>query len=188
MDSDTPVARKGLQAMTLKENLEELTHISTQKRANRGLVLALGLFGVALVVSAVWLSLSDRRDMNIATRAQTEEHQIVDSLMQPVQSLKRIMADEQVQALAARTVEDPENMQDLDSYLSGRVTGFAGSHVFSKDLSSIQPSELGANGYALYELALITLKSGKGLMQIHHALQPPLLHDLQLLGLQYMAS
>jgi len=163
--------------MELTEKLEEVSHISTKKRAHSGLVLTLGLFGLVTVVLAIWLSFTDWRKMGMSSRVQAAGRQVVESLTQPVQSLNRIMTDEQVQSIAVRALENPEKTPDLASYLSGRVAEFAEVRVFGADLASIHPADLGPNGFAVYEMALITLEAGEGAMQMHYVMDPPLLHD-----------
>ena len=103
--------------------------------------------------------------------------QAVEDLMQPIQALKRVMGDEQVQALAVRALENPETATDLSSYLNGRINQISGVSVFSTDLSGINPTDLGPNGFAVFDMILSTLASQKGLMQIHQVLQPPRLFD-----------
>jgi phosphomannomutase len=163
--------------MELKEKLEEVTHISTKKRVHPAFILVFGLFGLAIVGLAIALSFSDWRSMGVSSQAQAEGRQAVESLMQPVESLKRVMSDEQVQALAVRALENPEVEADLSSYLSGRLAELAEVHVFGADLAVLYPADLGPNGFAVYEMVLMALESEKGLMQIHHVTQPPLLHD-----------
>ncbi len=49
--------------------------------------------------------------------------------------------------------------------------------VFGTSLDTLNPDEFGPNGYAVYDMVLSTLESGKGLMQVHFVLQPPRLFD-----------
>ena len=163
--------------MELKEKLEEITHLSARKRAHKALVLLLGLFGLVVIVLAAWLTFTDWRETGASSQAQDEGRQAVETLLQPVQALKRIMNDEQVQALAARALEDSEKSADLESYLSGRVPELSRVRLFGTDIDALNPSDLGPSGFAIYEMVLLTLETGNGLMQIHHVMKPPQLHD-----------
>ena len=159
--------------MDLMEKLKESVHISAKKRVDKRLIYTLGLFGVLVPVLSVWLAISDMRTGGVVSEARSEGHQAVEDLMQPIQALKRAMGDEQVQALAVRALENPETATDLSSYLNGRINQISGVSVFSTDLSGINPTDLGPNGFAVFDMILSTLASQKGQMQVHQVLQPP---------------
>ncbi len=163
--------------MDLMEKLKGFARISAKKRVDKRLIYALGLFGILMPAMAVWLAFSDMRSGGVISEAREEGHQAVDGLMQPIQALKRVMSDEQVQALAVRALENPETTPDLSSYLNGRISQISDVRVFSTDLTGIQPADLGPNGFAIFDMILSTLASQKGLMQIHQVLQPSMLFD-----------
>lgn len=163
--------------MELMEKLEEVTHISTKKRVNKWLIYLLGLFGILAIVLASWLSFSDWRYFSVAANARDEGRQAVSGLMQPILALKKVMTDEQVQALATRALENPEAVAELTSYFKGRINQVSDVRVFKPDLSGLHPAALGPNGFAIFDMILSTLENNKGSMQIHHVLQPPRLYD-----------
>jgi len=163
--------------MELMDKLQEVTHLSTRKRVDTWLIVALGLFGILVVVLAGWLVLSDWHDRGVVSDTKIEGRQAIESLLQPIQAVKRVMADPQVQALAVRALENPETASDLSSYLNGRINQLSNVWVFGADLSEVHPDALGLNGFAIFDMILSTLESKKGAMQIHHILQPPLLYD-----------
>ncbi|MDH3786932.1 MAG: phosphomannomutase/phosphoglucomutase [Xanthomonadales bacterium] len=163
--------------MNLTEKLGGLTRISTQKRVSNVLILALGLLGLMIIGTAIWLSFTDWRHSGLRSSAESESRQAIEDLAVPVKSLKRIMNDEQVQILALRALKDEHKLADLRAYLGGRLTELADVQVFGSDLSAVRPAELGPNGYALFELLSSTLENNQGLMQIHNVLQPPRLFD-----------
>ena len=163
--------------MELMEKLEEVSHSLRGKRVDKWLIYALGLFGFVVMVMAGWLALSDLRYGGAASEANKEGRQAVDDLMRPVQALKRVMTDEQVQALAVRALENPETTNDLSSYLNGRISQITNVSVFGTDLSGLRPADLGSNGFAILDMVLSTLETNQGFMQIHHVLQPPRLYD-----------
>jgi len=163
--------------MELMERLKSATHISTKKRVDKRLIYVLGLIGILIPALAVWLAVSDVRTGGAVSAARDEGRQAVEGLMQPIQALKRVLGDEQVQALAVRALENPDTASDLTSYLNGRIKQISSVSVFSTDLSGINPADLGPNGFALFDMILSTLENNKGLLQIHHTLQPPMLFD-----------
>ncbi|MBT8049350.1 MAG: hypothetical protein KJO92_13125, partial [Gammaproteobacteria bacterium] len=167
--------------MELKETLLKLPNLSTRKHVDRRLIYFLGLFGILIIVFALWLSLRDWREADAVVAAEAERRSAVDGLMQPIQALKRVMADDQVQALALRALENPETKEDLSSYISGRINQVSAVHVFSKNVSEFRPADFGPNGFAVLEMILSTLEISNGLMQIHHVVQPPRLYDSALI-------
>jgi phosphomannomutase/phosphoglucomutase len=163
--------------MELMQKLQEVTPVLTRKRVDKWLIYTLGLFGVVVVVMAGWLALSDLRQGGAASEARNEGRQAGEDLMRSVQALKRVMTDEQVQALAVRALENPETSGDLSSYLNGRISQILNVSVFGTDLSDVRPADLGPNGFAIFDMIMSTLETDKGSMQIHHVLQPPRLYD-----------
>ena len=163
--------------MELKTKLQDITHLSGKKHVNRRLVYSLGFFGALLVFVTCWLAYSEWRTGSAASLAAAEGHQAVEQLMQPIQSMKRVLADEQVQNLAVRAVENPETVSDLFSYLNGRMSQISEVSVFGSDLSAVRPLELGPNGFAILDMIQSALSGNQSLMQIHGVFQPPQMFD-----------
>jgi len=161
--------------MDLKANLQLPGWLSGTKRVDKWLLVTLGLFGLALVIATAWLALADWR-MQREVAARTAEAEAVAALLiEPVQSIKRVLNTEQVQSLAARALENPATGDDLFAYVNGRMSQISAVRAFPRDLSGIVPEELGPNGYALFEMLLAALDGNQALLQIHHVLQPPAL-------------
>ncbi len=163
--------------MELKEKLGGVALFSTRKHVDKRLILLLGLFGIAAIAVPCWLMISDWRDAGLVSETRAEAGQAMESLMPPVEALNRVMSDEHVQALAVRALENPGTLDDLASYVKGRISQVSSVSVFGSDISALRPVELGPNGYALYELVRNTLLTGKGVVQIHHILQPVMAFD-----------
>lgn len=161
----------------LKGKLEELSTFSTRKHADRKLILALGLFGLVLIAVPAWLKIDDFRQSAVMSETRLEGSQSVEGLMKPVQAVKRVMGDEQVQALALRALENPETIDDLSAYIKGRISEVTAVRVYGTDLYSRHPSDLGPNGFAIFDMVQSTMNNGSGLMQIHNNLQPARLYD-----------
>jgi len=163
--------------MKLQEKLEEIARFSTRKHVDKRLIWLVGLFGITMMAVPSWLMVNDWRRASVFSETAAEARQAVDSLMPPIQALNRVMTDEQVQALAIRALENPQTSGDLAAYIKGRISQVSSVNVYGSDLSSVRPADLGPNGYALYDLVQTTLESGKGLLQIHHVLQPAMAFD-----------
>jgi phosphomannomutase len=163
--------------MDLKLNLSPGGWISGKKHVDRRLVWLVGLLGLVLVVAAVWLAVGDWRMSRSEVESLAEGEYAVGQLLEPVQSVKRVLTNEQVQALALRAVEKPETVDDLFAYVNGRMNQILEVRVFPRDLSGIEPEGLGPNGYAVFDMLLSALEGNTGLLQIHYVLQPPVMFD-----------
>jgi len=163
--------------MDLKLKLPAVARLSGAKRVDPKLVFVLGLVGLAILATAVWLAYSDWRASRIAVAADAEAQAILEQVGEPVQSLKRILTNEQVQALAVRALEDPGTVNDLFAYVNGRMHQISEVRVFRSGLAGVKPENLGADGYALFDMLLSTLEGGMGLLQMHFVLQPPVMLD-----------
>ncbi|MCJ7816123.1 MAG: hypothetical protein MUP31_08760, partial [Xanthomonadales bacterium] len=168
--------------MELKGKLEEIAHFSTRKHVDNRLIYALGLFGIIMMAIPSWLMVYDWHSAGFIFETRQEARQAIDSLDQPIQALSRVMTDEQVQALAIRALENPQTIEDLTSYIKGRISQVSSVSVFGSDLSAVRPAKLGPNGYAMYDMLQSTLKGGKGLVQIHNILQPARAFDSAIIG------
>jgi phosphomannomutase/phosphoglucomutase len=163
--------------MDLKANFQLPAWLSGKKRVNKWIVIMLGLFGLVLVIGAAWLALADWRMQRQVSAKAAEAEAAVAQLIEPVQSIKRVLNTEQVQSLAARALENPDTGEDLFAYVNGRMSEISSVRVFPRDLSGVVPEDLGPNGYALFDMLLSALEGNQALLQIHHVLEPPLMLD-----------
>ncbi len=163
--------------MELIKELQNKFHITGEKRVDRRLILALGLFGILIPVLAGWLFFSDWRSGRAWEAARSEGQQAVEQLLQPINTFKSVLADEQTQTLAGRALEDPDTINDLFSYLNGRISQISGVEVFGPDTAELRPPDLGQAGFAKLDMILSAQDGNKALLQIHHVLQPPQMVD-----------
>jgi phosphomannomutase/phosphoglucomutase len=163
--------------MDLKEKLSSVHWLSGKKHVDPKLILALALVGAALIAASGWLAIADWRTARQQAAALAEGEAAVTQLLEPVQSIERVLGDEQVQALAARAIDNPATTEDLFAYLHGRMSQVTAVGVFPADLKGVRPDELGPNGYALFDMVLAALDGNASLLQIHHVLQPPAMLD-----------
>jgi phosphomannomutase/phosphoglucomutase len=164
--------------MDLKEKLQGSIRISRKKRVDVRLIWLLGVFGLALVVASAWLYFSESGSRSSASSISRQGEEVLEQILQPVQSLERILQDEQVASLAVRALENPETVDDLFAYVNGRLSQVSTVSVYHRDdVPSLLPADMGANGYAKLDMILSALEGKKSLMQIHNSLQPPLMFD-----------
>ena len=163
--------------MDLKENLQMPVWFSGKKHVSQWLIYAVVLLGLALIVGAAGLWFADWRMSRDASAASAEADAALSQVVEPVQSLKRVLTSEQVQSLAVRVLENPDTTDDLLAYVNGRMNQITGVRVFPADLAGVVPGDLGPNGYALLDMLFSALEGNRALLQIHHILQPPVMLD-----------
>lgn len=163
--------------MELKGNLQMPAWVSGKKHVSQWLIYAVVLLGLALAVAAAWFWLADWRMGRTAAAASAEADAALLGVVEPVQSLKRVLTSEQVQSLAVRALENPGTVDDLKAYVNGRMNEISDVRVFPADLSGIAPEDLGQSGYAVFDMLLSALEGNRALLQVHHALQPPQMLD-----------
>lgn len=163
--------------MDLKLNLDSIGWLSGKKHVDRWLIYSLGLFGLALLVGAGWLAVTDWRQARAGTTSAVERDAALTQLIEPVQSLRRVLLSEQAQSLALRALENPDTTSDLFAYVNGRLSQITAVQVYPSDLSGVAPEELGPNGYAVFDMLLSAVEGNKALLQMHYAVQPPSMFD-----------
>jgi len=163
--------------MDLKLNLDSIGWLSGKKHVDRWLIYSLGLFGLALLVGAGWLAVNDWRQARAGTSSAVEREAALTQLIEPVQSLKRVLLSEQAQSLALRALENPDTTSDLLAYVNGRLSQITAVQVYPADLSGLAPEELGPNGYAVFDMLLSAVEGNQALLQMHYAVQPPSMFD-----------
>jgi phosphomannomutase len=163
--------------MDLKERVHDFTSRKGIHRLDNRLIYAVGFLGILIIAVTIWLSLGDRRSNQEAALAQTEVNQAAEQLSEPVQALNRVLFDEQVQALAARALSNPATIEDLNSYLNGRIGAIREARVFGNDLNSLNPMQLGPNGFAVLDMLLTLQENRFPQLQIHQSVQPTVMVD-----------
>ena len=164
--------------MDWKQKLDLDLTAKAERRARPGLIYALGLFGLLLIVAAGWLYFSDAAKARAKASLADRVESAVAELAEPVDAVKRLLADEQVQALALRALDNSDAAGDLFAYLNGRMGAVKSAVVYGREQASrLNPATLGPNGYAVLDLVLSALEGKQALMQMHGSLEPPLLFD-----------
>ena len=163
--------------MDLKESLLHFLRLVENRQTDSRLLLVIGVVGIAIIVATVWLAVNDRRSQQAISQLTLQQQEVVDKLANPVQALKRVMNDERVQALAVRAIETPATVEDLKSYLNGRINEINEVRVFGSSLASIDPGELGLSGYAVLDMLLNLQQNIHPQLQLHNSLVPPQMVD-----------
>ena len=164
--------------MDWKQTLEHSLNSKAEPRARPGLIFALGLFGLVLIAAAGWLYFSDISSSRAKGEIAGRVEQAASDLAGPVDTIKQLLADEQVQALALRALDTTGTDDDLFAYLNGRMGAVRSAAVFGREQAGrLNPATLGSNGYALLDLVLSALQGKQALMQLHGVLEPPQLFD-----------
>jgi len=163
--------------MDLKETLHSFIKKHEIHQLDNRLIYAIGLFGVLIIVATIWLSLGDRRSAQEIKAAETEANQVLVELSEPVQALNRVLFDQQVQELAARAVDNPSTLNDLTSYLNGRIGAIQEARVYGPDLYSLNPTAMGPDGFALMDMLLTLQENRFPQLQIHQSVQPAVMAD-----------
>jgi phosphomannomutase len=163
--------------MDLKETLQNFLKLAETRRVDSRLLILVGALGMLIIASAAWFTFSDQRSGQTASQSAVQGQKAVEQLAQPVQSLKRMLNDENVQALAARAINNPDALDDLNSYLNGRISEISDVRVFGSNLNSVNPEDLGANGFAAYDMLLDLQGNNQSRLQVHYSLAPPRMVD-----------
>ena len=158
--------------------LQNVMRFSGQKYADPKLVYLLGLFGLLMVVVAGWLWFSDSTASRATERALEQGNRVLEQVMEPVGSFKSVLADERVGVLAESAINNPSTASELLAYIQQRAAQVVSVTVYStEEISRLDATTIGINGYAILDMALSALEGKLSLMQVHSVLTPALLFD-----------
>jgi hypothetical protein len=163
--------------MDLKETLQNASKLAENKRMDSRLLMVVGAVGAVIIVATLWLAFKDFRSQQAISSVDSQQRAIIEQLGRPVQALKRVMNDEQVQALAARAVNTPTAVDDIKSYLNGRISEISDVQVYGSNLTAINARDLGMNGYAVLDMLLNLQENKLPQLQLHKSLVPPKMVD-----------
>jgi hypothetical protein len=159
--------------MNLKETLQNASKFAGNKRLDSRLLMVIGAIGAVVIATTLWFAYKDFRSRQAISGVNSQQQAIIEQLGRPVQALRRVMNDEQVQALAARAVNTPAALDDLQSYLNGRISEISDVQVYGSNLAVINAQELGKNGYAVLDMLLNLQENKLPQLQLHKVLTPP---------------
>lgn len=123
-----------------------------------------GVLLLAILVALFFLGGSSQNDNDeILKQAKVTLSQFSAS----VQSMRRILKDEEIQARAANVIADPVQMGSFKEYMSGRVPDLADVRLFGPDLNLLRGDQLGNYGFAVLDMLIKTREEGSSPMQVH---------------------
>jgi hypothetical protein len=76
----------------------------------------------------------------------------VEQVTQATLAFRRVLEDEQVQAMAALALENPGNEVQLRQYLAGRLGDSVDVLLFDKRFEMVDPAELGPGGFIILDM------------------------------------
>ena len=84
-----------------------------------------------------------------------------------VQTIRRVLEDQQVQELAIMAVDDADKLESLEQYVKGRIPDLIDVQVYGPDLHLLRGRDMGPNGYAVLDLLWSASENGLAPAQIH---------------------
>lgn len=132
--------------------------------ANRPLILM--LIGGVMIASAAFSLFGSSAGARDSEMALQQGRRAVAQLVEPVESLRRLLRDEQVQSMAAMSLEDESTLQDLKGYLQGRVQDIQEVQIFEPNFPLHNANELGDSGYVILDMLFATAKGGLAPVQL----------------------
>jgi phosphomannomutase/phosphoglucomutase len=168
--------------MDLKEKLQDIEFSLEHRHTNPRLLLGMGAIAALMIMVALWLAAMDFFNGRAASEASSQGQRALSLVADAVQSLQRVLDDDQVQQLAARAIENPDATGDLEQYLSGRVSELAGVSLFGPSLAQMDPAGIGPNGFAIMDMLLIASAGPNAPLQLHGNLTPPMMFDAVQIG------
>ncbi len=163
--------------MGLKDAQQNFLQSAKHKHLDSRLLLVIGFLGLVIVVLTLWFAFHDMRSQQAISQAAAQQQVVIDQLVKPVQALKDVMNDEQVQALAARAIANPALVEGLQSYLHNLISEISDVQVFGTNLKAVDPLKLGPNGFAVFDMLLDLQENTNPRLQLHNSLAPPRMVD-----------
>ena len=97
--------------------------------------------GAAVLVLAVVLFFTGGVSQADNDAELDQAQQVLGQVSDQVQSFRRVLEDQQVQALAKLAATDPDKLSNLRQYISDRIPGLIETDLFPTDLSAFERVE-----------------------------------------------
>jgi phosphomannomutase len=121
--------------------------------------------GAVVILLALLLLLVGSSRQSESEEALAQAATMVEQVKQASLGFRRVLEDEQVQALAALALEDPGNETRLHQYLAGRMDNSVETLLFDTGFEMSDPAELGTGGYIILDM-LFSQKEGFAPLQV----------------------
>jgi len=131
---------------------------------NPNYLIISGLLLLVILMGLFFLGGSSQDDNDaVLEQAKTTLSQFSSS----VQSMRRTLLDEQVQARAANVIADPAQLNSFKEYMSARAPDLLDARLFGPDLNALRGSQLGEYGYAVLDMLMKIQTEGSAPLQVH---------------------
>ncbi|MDX1380952.1 MAG: hypothetical protein R3233_07515, partial [Xanthomonadales bacterium] len=91
---------------------------------------------------------------------------VMEQVQGAVHTYNRMLADPELQAMAAQAVDSPVHMEALQKYITGRPIGVREVELLPGDPMAFRPDEYGAHGYVLLDMMLASRTGGPAPVQV----------------------
>jgi phosphomannomutase/phosphoglucomutase len=139
---------------------------------NPWILIAVG--AAFLMIMAAMFMFSGNKGGNqdaVLAQAQQSMQQVGDV----VQNFRGVLEDLQVQELAAIAIDDPDKIENLKQYVSGRISDVQDLMLFDPQLDELRGKDLGPDGYALLDMLWKAKEGGIAPVQYHSRSETPYL-------------
>ncbi len=134
------------------------------ERLNPWIVMAVGAVLLAILAVLLFAGGASRQgNESVFKRAQHSMSQVGEV----VQTIRRVLEDQQVQELAIMAVNDAGKLENLEQYVRGRIPDLIDVVVFGPDLGPLRGEDMGPNGYAVLDVLWSAVETGLAPAQIH---------------------
>jgi phosphomannomutase/phosphoglucomutase len=161
----------------VKAELRQLVALAGNRHVDVRLIIAMVVCAGLLIGLPIWLKSADLRARHTAQRTAAEAQQAVEQVTAAAAALRQVLADTQAQALARQALLRPQQLADLQNYLSGQLADIRQVWLFPARLDEFDPVAAGPDGYALLDMLMLAASGVRPPLQLHGILQPPLLVD-----------
>jgi phosphomannomutase/phosphoglucomutase len=120
--------------------------------------------GVVLALALMTLMMGSSRQKE-SEEALNQAAMVVEQVKQAAVGFRRVLEDEQVQALAVLALENPGNEAQLRQYLAGRMGDSVNVLLCDNQFEMLDPIELGAGGFIILDM-LFAHKAGLAPLQV----------------------
>ncbi len=162
----------------MKDLKARIGSMLVSRRVDTRLIIFMAVFAAVLVGLPAWLEVRDMADRHTADKANAETQRMIKQVETQADTLNQLLADGQTQTLALQVLADPDKLGELNQYLAGRVPEIKEAQIIPAPLTTFLPAEVAGDGFALLEMLMVARDGNQPLLQMHSALQPPMLVDV----------
>ncbi len=173
----------------LKSMLEQKLGKMGEMRVSAPVLALMALLAATLVLSGLWLSFKDLNGLRAFHKTSKQSEQSITQLSAIASQLQELVQDPQLQALALQALQPGQDTTDTLAFAKSRISEVQDVQVYGPELESLEPREMGDNGFALLDMLTQASEGVTPPLQIHGSLKPPMLvevaalkQDEQLMG------